>query len=122
MPRLLVIEDEPHIRHFLSVNLRARGYDVTEVESAEDGLDKLKVQPPDALLLDIKLSGMSGWSLLSAMSADHRLRDLPVIVITATPMREGDTLPIHVNIAAKMVKPVSAQDLLETVRKVVNPS
>ncbi|MBZ0282414.1 MAG: response regulator [Anaerolineae bacterium] len=119
MPRLLVIEDEPHIRQFLSVNLRARGYEVIEVESAEDGLDKLQTHPPDAMLLDIKLGGMSGWSLLSVMSTHPQLRDLPVIVITASPERDDDTAPIHINIAAKIVKPVSVHKLLETVRRVV---
>jgi len=120
MPRLLVIEDEPHIRQFLSVNLRARGYDVTEAENAEEGLELIQSEPPDAMLLDIKLGGMSGWSLLSAMSTNEHLRDLPVIVITASPERDDDTVPIHINIVAKIVKPVSVKELVETVRRVVS--
>ena len=121
MATVLIIEDEAHIRQFVRANLVARGHVVVQSENAEDGLEKLQSQPPDAMLLDIKLPGMSGWDLLTIMADDEELNRIPVIVMTATPsnVQEAENRA-YANVVDKLVKPVAAGDLVRAVQKVVH--
>jgi two-component system, cell cycle response regulator CpdR len=59
MASLLIVEDEDNIRKFVATNLVARGFEVVEAGDAETGLDQLRTNPPDVLVLDIRLPGMS---------------------------------------------------------------
>src|SRR5215216_4405447 len=84
MASLLIVEDEVNIRKFVSANLVARGFQVVEAGNAEEGLDQLRENPPDVLVLDIRLPGMSGWDLLQVMGEEAALSRVPVIVMTAS--------------------------------------
>jgi CheY-like chemotaxis protein len=118
MPTLLIVEDDDNIRQFVAVNLRARGYTVLQADNAEDGLRQLHDYSPAALVLDIKLPGMNGWDMLNHILADPTLLDLPVIIITASPLSDHLREPTYTNIAAKLIKPISTADLMSAVRKV----
>src|SRR5215208_7702585 len=81
---ILLVEDDPDLLRFADVTLRLGGY---RVYTATDGLSALsaarKVRPA-MMLLDLRLPGLDGWQVLKVMSEDPVLRDLPVIVVTAT--------------------------------------
>jgi DNA-binding response OmpR family regulator len=117
MPTVLIVEDDSNIRQFVAVNLKARGYTVLQAENAEDGLQQLHEHSPGALVLDIKLPGMSGWEMLKQIVADPKVPALPVIIMTASPLsdRAGDIS--YSNIADKLIKPVSTADLMLAIRK-----
>lgn len=118
MQSLLVVEDETNIRRFVVANLLARGFKAAEAENAEEGLEKLRQEPlPSALILDIRLPGMSGLEMLEILSSDDRLAAIPVIVMTASavgsPFGEMD----YDNVVQWLVKPVSVQELLMAVNQ-----
>jgi DNA-binding response OmpR family regulator len=117
MPTVLVVEDDTNIRQFVAVNLKARGYMVVQAGSAEEGLHQLRVHSIAALVLDIKLPGMSGWDMLKQIVADPALPDLPVIIMTASPLSDHIAEQTYSNIADKLVKPVSVADLMLAIRK-----
>jgi DNA-binding response OmpR family regulator len=117
MPTVLVVEDDTNIRQFVAVNLKARGYMVVQAENAEDGLQQLLARSPDVLVLDIKLPGMSGWDMLKQIVADPTLPDLPVIIMTASPLSDHIAEQAYSNITDKLVKPVSVTDLMLAIRK-----
>ncbi|BDG04824.1 sigma-54-dependent transcriptional regulator [Anaeromyxobacter oryzae] len=79
-PTILVVDDEKNIRRSLRMVLEPEGYEVTEAESAEDGLKLLEAEPIDLCIFDIRLPGMDGLTLLS--KARELWRDLPVIMIS----------------------------------------
>jgi CheY-like chemotaxis protein len=117
MSGILIIEDNANIRKFAVVNLQARGYEVTAVDNAEDGLEHLRHEPPDILLLDLKLPGMSGLDLLMLISSQPETEHIPVIVMSASEgaledLRNED-FPQVVDI---MMKPVSASRLSVAVK------
>jgi DNA-binding response OmpR family regulator len=118
MPTLLLVEDDNNIRQFVAVNLKARGYTVLQTDNAEDGLLQLHEYTPAALLLDIKLPGMTGWDMLKQIIADGNLPHIPVIIMTASPLFDHLGESPYTNIAATLSKPVSTADLLCAVRKV----
>jgi DNA-binding response OmpR family regulator len=57
---ILIIEDEPHIRHLITLNLSRRGHEVISVDSAEAGLEHIRQHVPSLVFLDVRLPGMSG--------------------------------------------------------------
>ena len=83
MSTILVIDDEKNIRRTLRMVLESEGYTVLDAGSAEDGLRQLEEQPTDALLLDLKLPGISGLDALARLQAGNEGETvLPVIVIS----------------------------------------
>lgn len=118
MASLLVVEDETNIRRFVVANLVARGFKAEEAENAEDGLEKLKHDPlPAAVILDIRLPGMSGIDMLQILSADDRLKPIPVIVMTASAVGTQFGEAQFDNVVQWLVKPISVQELLVAVQK-----
>ncbi|MCC6751037.1 MAG: sigma-54-dependent Fis family transcriptional regulator [Deltaproteobacteria bacterium] len=80
---LLVIDDEKNIRRTLRMVLESEGYEVHDAESAEEGLALLEVRRVDAMLLDLKLPGISGMEALERLQAEHPGEtNVPVIVIS----------------------------------------
>lgn len=115
---LLIIEDERNIRQFVSANLKARGYNVLQAASAEEGLQQLQKNSPAALVLDIKLPGISGWELLDILAEDQALPNPPVIILTASPLSDLPTEQNYGNIVTMLAKPISAGDLMQAVNKI----
>ncbi len=81
-PRILIVDDEPADVDVLSECLGAAGYAVAVAEDGERALDLCRQHPPDAVLLDIVLSGIDGFETCRRLKADGRTRDVPVLFIT----------------------------------------
>src|SRR3989440_6343828 len=80
---LLVVDDNRMNRIMLSRYLTKLGYQATLVENGRQALEKLQGQPFDLVLLDVQMPAMDGYQVLEQLKADPRLRDLPVIMISA---------------------------------------
>lgn len=88
MTTILVVDDMELFREPIAAALRSRGF---EVKTAGDGHSALRLarnQPLDLVLLDLAMPGMDGLSVLASMRADSRLKDLPVILLTAVADRD----------------------------------
>ncbi|HOA23986.1 MAG TPA: response regulator [Aggregatilineales bacterium] len=121
MATILTVEDEENIRRLLAVNLQARGHEVLEARSAEEGLPLLSTKPVDLVLLDIRLPGQSGWSMLEAMQQQPDLRDIPVIVVSGEadrPYYQPDCQ--QSNVKGIVPKPVALPVLLQTIQRAIN--
>jgi DNA-binding NtrC family response regulator len=81
MARVLVVDDQDTIRHFLSKALEQEGHDVSSAASGEEALKFFEADPPDAVILDLKLPGMNGLEVLRRVKAIER--EIIVIMITA---------------------------------------
>ncbi len=120
MSYILIVEDDPHIRRFIRVNLTARGFKVIEVDNGEDALNYIYDDLPVLVLLDIKLPGMSGLDLLGMISQDERYKSLPVVLISAWVKEQAHDIRLtYPQIAAMIPKPLSVDDLLTTVRRIM---
>ncbi|HSM72885.1 MAG TPA: response regulator [Anaerolineales bacterium] len=81
--KILVVEDHPTTRLKLSLGLQKQGHTVAEAENGKQALEKLLTDPFDLVLLDIVMPEMDGYQVLEEMKRDVKLRDVPVIVISA---------------------------------------
>jgi DNA-binding response OmpR family regulator len=80
MRRVLVVDDEPHIRTVLRGYLQADGFEVTEAADREAAMVQMRDNPPDLMLLDVMLSGIDGLEVLRRL---RTFSDAYVIVVTA---------------------------------------
>jgi len=80
--KILIIEDDVHLRHAVVDKLKSMGYRVMEAEDGNSGLSMAIKERPDLILLDLMLPKMDGLSLLSELRRDDWGKDVPVIVIT----------------------------------------
>ncbi len=118
MPTILVVEDDPHICKFITINLRARGYDTMAAETVQEGLRLLKELVPQLLILDLKLPDATGWQMLREIDSDPMLSKLPVVIVTASsPFSLPDEYS-YPNIVKKLIKPFSSFDLTQVVGSV----
>jgi DNA-binding response OmpR family regulator len=83
-PRILVVDDEEHIRDVLKETLENEGFEVTTANNGNMGLDMLEAEQFDLLLLDIKMPFRDGLSLLRELRGSPKIAGLPVLVITGT--------------------------------------
>src|SRR5688500_17165454 len=81
MSRILIVEDEQHLANGLRFNLEAEGYTVETVETGEAGMDRLRADKYDLLVLDIMLPGRDGFSVMSELRDTGEL--IPTLMLTA---------------------------------------
>lgn len=80
--KILIVEDDAHLRRAVVDKLKSSGYRVMEAEDGNSGLNMAIKERPDLILLDLMLPKMDGLSLLSELRRDDWGKDVPVIVIT----------------------------------------
>jgi DNA-binding response OmpR family regulator len=123
---ILCIEDEPEMIDLIRLILGRRGFDVIGAAGGKEGLEKVRKEPPDLILLDLMMPDMDGWEVYQQIKADEKTKDIPVIVVTAKAQSIDKVLGLHIaKVDDYIAKPFSPQDLLNSVDKVFgerNPS
>jgi DNA-binding response OmpR family regulator len=80
---VLVIDDEAPIRLLCRVNLEAEGAGVLEADNGRAGIELARQELPDAILLDVMMPGLDGWSVAQELLEDEATRRIPIIFLTA---------------------------------------
>jgi CheY-like chemotaxis protein len=106
---VVVIEDDRPSLDLLNAYLSGAALKVTTAVDGQSGLEAVRRLLPAAVLLDIRLPGIDGWSVLRALKADPQTRGIPVIVVSMVDERARG---IALGAAAYLVKPVGRDDLL----------
>jgi signal transduction histidine kinase len=104
---ILVVDDNRMNRIKLSRSLEQEGYTVEAAEGGQEALDMLSAQSFDVALLDILMPGMDGFQLLEAIKLDPELRDIPVIVISASDEIDSAVRSIEMGAEDYLPKPFS---------------
>jgi len=82
MDKILFIEDEPTLQKAVGEILGQEGFEVLSALDGEAGLELIKKEKPDLVLLDLILPKKDGFTVLKEMKEDENLKDIPVIVLT----------------------------------------
>jgi DNA-binding response OmpR family regulator len=85
LKRILAVDDDLYILDALSELLSYSGYDIDTTPKGEDVFNKIDKHVPDLILLDVMLSGFDGREICKQLKANKKTRDIPVIMISATP-------------------------------------
>jgi two-component system response regulator VicR len=117
---ILCIEDEQEMIDLIRLILTRRGFDVTGANGGKQGLEAIRAQKPDLVLLDLMMPDMDGWEVYQQMKADETTRDIPVIVVTAKAQSIDKVLGLHIaKVDDYIAKPFSPQDLMNSVDAVL---
>lgn len=116
MKKILVIDDEPDIVFLIKLILEKEGYKVIEANSGSEGLELVKKEKPDLVLLDVMMPDMLGWEVSKKIKADKELRKIPVAMLTVKSAAE-DKLKSLEEAGADwhIAKPIDREKLLNTV-------
>lgn len=121
--RIVYVEDEEEMIDLVRLILVRHGYTLLGASGGRQGLDLIRRESPDLVLLDLMMPDMDGWDVYQQMKADESTRDIPVIVITAKTQSIDKVLGLTIaKVEDYISKPFSPQDLLESVEKVFSQS
>jgi DNA-binding response OmpR family regulator len=98
---------------------------VKGAQSSQDGLEAIKAEKPDILLLDLMMPDMDGWEVYQKLKADPETENIPVIVITAKAQNIDKVLGLKIaGVDDYICKPFHPQDLVDSIRRVLekNPA
>lgn len=118
--RVVYIEDEPEMIDLVRLILNRRGYEIIGANGGREGLDMVRQQTPDLVLLDLMMPDMDGWDVYQQMKADERTQNIPVIVVTAKAQSIDKVLGLHIaKVDDYISKPFSPQELVDSIEKVM---
>jgi DNA-binding response OmpR family regulator len=113
--KILVVDDEADILHFLELVLRERGYAVSTAASGRQALEKARADRPDLVLLDIMMPQMDGWEVLKLLRVDDATAQIPVAMVSARTDPKDRVQGLQEGAVDYICKPFALEDLLAKV-------
>ena len=119
--RVLVVENEEHVRKTVGLALKQGGYEVIEAADGEQAIQTIQAetqaQPVNAIICDLALPKLSGNEVIAFIRA--KLPSVPIIVLTGHPDVQGAASLFKQGVVDYLVKPAQAQTLLDSVRRAI---
>ena len=120
LKRVVCVEDEPEMIDLIRLILGRRGFEVIGADGGKKGLEAIREQRPDLVLLDLMMPDMDGWEVYQQLKANKNTREIPVIVVTAKAQSIDKVLGLHIaKVDDYISKPFSPQELLDSVDQVL---
>lgn len=117
--KLLFVEDNADIRRLLVKRLARRGYEVVEAENGREGVEKAIAETPDLILMDMAMPILDGIEATRELKSDARVRNIPVIALTAFSDDEKREKAREVGFSDYVTKPIQFQGLLAKIEAVL---
>lgn len=117
---ILIVDDEPDVRFVLKIALERGGFATEEAAEGVEALAKVRERLPDAIVLDIMMPKLDGYTVHQKLKEDPRLAQIPVVIITGKGyMKEFLDLRKDLTVAAYLEKPFPVEILVEKLREVL---
>jgi two-component system cell cycle response regulator len=117
--RILIVDDNPINLRLATEVLKLEGHTVLNAVDAEQALEMLGHFVPDLVLMDLALPGMDGLTLTRKLKAEPRLKDVPVIALTAFAMKGDDQKALDAGCVAYITKPIDTRRLPQQVAEIL---
>src|SRR6476646_8782744 len=117
--RVLVIDDSPTLPKVVQLVLTKAGYQVQTAPDGEAGLAAVRASRPDLILLDFVMPKMNGYQFCRELTADPKLRDIPVILMSAKGDQVGERFVKVMGIVDYITKPFSPEAITAVVQHTV---
>lgn len=116
--KILVCDDERHIVRLIQVNLERQGYTVVTAFDGKDGLEKIKSEKPDLVVLDVMMPYMDGFEVLKTLRREPEYENLPVIMLTAKAQDKDVFEGYHYGADMYLTKPFNPMELVTFVKRI----
>ena len=124
--KILIVDDDPDLRQALKVILRSKQYAVVTASDRPEGMEKIKSEKPDLVILDVVMSTwQDGFEMSRELKRDPQLKDIPILMLTAIKDRTGVDFkssagdPNWLPVDGFLDKPVEPEVLLAEVEKLL---
>lgn len=117
MTKVLLVEDHEELWDFLSRRLKRRGFEVVLAHDGQQGVDMVRSERPDVVLLDMNLPVMDGWTAARTLRADPETARVPIIALTAHAMAGDKAKALEAGCDDYHPKPVDFSRLLSQIEE-----
>jgi two-component system alkaline phosphatase synthesis response regulator PhoP len=119
--RILVVDDEPDFAAIVQGNLEKEGFEVEVAYDGVEGLEKVRQNPPDAIVLDVMMPEKDGFEVCRELKDDDRLCTIPIVLLTAVASHVTSTRYSHADGMSTeaddyIAKPASAEDITRSIK------
>ncbi|MBY0558174.1 MAG: response regulator [Burkholderiaceae bacterium] len=114
---VLIVDDSPTERYYLSDMLVRHGYTVSCAETGEQALLKIRAEKPQLILMDVVMPGANGFQVTRTIARDPALQDIPIIICSSKNQETDRIWGLRQGACAYLVKPVDAAELLAQIAK-----
>ena len=117
--RILVVDDQASIRSVLEIALAEAGADVRTAPDGPSALELVRIHPPELILLDLAMPGMTGWQVLESLQAARATASIPVVLQTSAEDYPSFDRAKKLGVAAFVNKPFRLAEVVETCRRIL---
>src|SRR6185369_10480249 len=119
--KVLVVDDELHIRQALQAALESEGYQVQTAENGKEGVEKCRAWRPALVLLDVRMPVMDGHLASIEIKYDEQLKNTKVAFLTANADEDSRSLGLGHGAETYMTKPFKVEELLARIEEILHP-
>ncbi len=120
-PRVVLIEDEPHIVLALEFLLQEAGYETASAADGDEGLALVRRLHPDVVLLDIMLPRRNGYDVCRAIKTDPALQSIPIVMLSAKGQEVEVRKGLELGAVSYVTKPFGNAEILDAIRAALEP-
>ncbi|MFZ7124607.1 MAG: response regulator transcription factor [Desulfobacterales bacterium] len=123
--RILVVDDEPDFALLVQGNLEKEGFEVDVAYNGVEGLEKIRKNPPDAIVLDVMMPEKDGYQVCAELKKDASLCDIAILMLTAVADHVTSTRYSHYDGMSMeaddyLPKPASAEEIVDSIKSLLN--
>jgi two-component system alkaline phosphatase synthesis response regulator PhoP len=123
--RILVVDDEPDFASIVQGNLEKEGFEVDVAYNGVEGIEKIKANPPDAIVLDVMMPEKDGYVVCKELKEDDATCNIPIILLTAVASHVTSTRYTHADGMSTeaddyIAKPASADDITSSIKRLLD--
>jgi len=118
--KILVAEDEKDIRELIAFTLRFAGYDVVLTNNGAEALEKVEVEKPDLVILDVRMPRMTGYEVCRRMKEDPETEDIPVVFLSAKGQDREVQEGYESGAEEYIIKPFVPDELIVQVKRILD--
>jgi len=119
--RIILVDDEPDFCSIVQGQLEKEGFEVELAYNGVEGLEKIRANPPDAIILDVMMPEKDGYEVCNELKGDDKLADIPVVLLTAVASHVTSTRYSHADGMSTeaddyIAKPASAEEITQSIK------
>jgi CheY-like chemotaxis protein len=117
--RILIVDDEFSIRLICSINFQASGWECAEARDGEEALERIRLEQPDVVLLDVMMPRLDGWQVAERLLEDPATSDVPVVFLTARAEQRDRERAYRLGAVGYLTKPLDPVKLPDQIDEIL---
>ena len=123
--RIILVDDEPDFCSIVQGQLEKEGFEVELAYNGVEGLEKIRANPPDAIILDVMMPEIDGYEACKKLKSDDKYAYIPILMLTAVADKVSSTRYSHYDGMSMeaddyLPKPASAEDITQSIKSLLN--